>query len=245
MRKILAIDVGLKNMGVCIASPTLTGQTKIIKWAVQDVFNLSPQKCMCLTKKCKVCGKNALWVSDTVVSCKTHANPLVCVPLQCQKTPTKSMCHNQIAVNTIKAIEAFVADHTDIDVCVIEQQPCINQRMRFVSHVLFTRMIMMGCPDVRFKRATAKLRIFKNMHSDCPTMATPSVLQCRPGYARRKHLSVLCTRWALENVIDEPDDWKVFFESHNKKDDLADSLGYILSETLTPPVRKRLLQSTT
>lgn len=239
--KILSIDVGIKNMGVCIASPiALSGKTQIIKWAVLDVLNLTsvPSKCLALTKKNTVCGKNATWVG-TPATCKIHAHPLA-TPLPAKKK-AKAMCHNEIVVNTIRSIETFVADHR-IDVCVIEQQPCINQKMRFVSHVLFTRVVMMGIPDVRFKRATAKLRVYSNL-SNCPTMATPSVTQCRPGYARRKHLSVLCTRWALQNVIHEPDEWIALFNAHSKKDDLADSLGYILSETLTA-ARKRLLAST-
>ena len=74
---ILTLDVGLKNLAICVMS----NETNVRCIKLWEVFNLLDdqciEKCTMLTKKGSVCGKNCLYKYKTVTNeiqhtCKTH-----------------------------------------------------------------------------------------------------------------------------------------------------------------------------
>ena len=74
--KILSIDVGIKNLALCIIENNNTG-FHVKFW---DIINLSEERtyyCNCMTqnkKNAKVCSKLAQYYKDDNFFCKTHAN---------------------------------------------------------------------------------------------------------------------------------------------------------------------------
>ncbi|ARR75008.1 hypothetical protein SAGO17_0090, partial [Mimivirus AB-566-O17] len=126
----------------------------------------------------------------------------------------------QVAVLVIKRMNVFLVDKEDLlkDVTkvMIELQPKVNNKMKFTSHVLFSKFVeyFMGFPGsvpVVFERATRKLKVYKGPEIKCE-LKTP--------YSRRKFMAVEHTRWFLKSGNKE---YITFFESNKKKDDLSDS----------------------
>ena len=98
-----------------------------------------------------------------------------------------------------------------IDKILIENQlsPLAN-RMKTIQGMIAQYFIMNGMNDVDFISATNKLKLFSENNVK------------KIGYAERKQISIKYTMSMLE-VNDINKHWIEFFESHGKKDDLADS----------------------
>ena len=73
--RVLSIDIGIKNMAVCLLESDDAKSFNILQW---DVFNLcgTPPICKCFTqrkKQTKMCNKRASYEKDGVFYCKIHA----------------------------------------------------------------------------------------------------------------------------------------------------------------------------
>ena len=74
--KILSIDVGIKNLAICLLEVTDSKLYKINNWEVINLCNDTIPKCSCYLsgKKSKnKCDKNAKYTKDGKNYCKTHA----------------------------------------------------------------------------------------------------------------------------------------------------------------------------
>ena len=74
--KVVSIDIGIKNLAICILETTKIG-FDIIFW---EIINLSEEtKCNCNIKiknNTKICNKSAIYSKDNQFLCKTHVNSL-------------------------------------------------------------------------------------------------------------------------------------------------------------------------
>ena len=108
----------------------------------------------------------------------------------------------------------------DIDLVLIENQisPIAN-RMKTIQGMIAQYLIMRGIKNIIFYSAINKLKTF--IGSD------------KTSYSERKHLSISYTSQIItkNNLLN---DWLTFFNSHKKKDDLADSflqgLSYLIQK---------------
>jgi len=72
--KILSIDVGVKNLAICLFDIIDPNDFKILIWDVVDLENTVTYKCNCMCKKTKkTCDKKASYVKENQFFCKTHA----------------------------------------------------------------------------------------------------------------------------------------------------------------------------
>jgi len=72
--KILSIDVGVKNLAICLFEVINQNDFKILIWDVVDLENTVTYKCNGICKKTtKTCDKKASYVKDDQFFCKTHA----------------------------------------------------------------------------------------------------------------------------------------------------------------------------
>lgn len=73
--KLLSIDIGIKNLALCIIYIKDDGTFDIIQWDVINLCNQVPL-CKCITlnkKKQKTCDKKATYEKDGIYYCKIHA----------------------------------------------------------------------------------------------------------------------------------------------------------------------------
>ena len=102
----------------------------------------------------------------------------------------------------------------------IELQPKINQKMKFISHIIYGKLVELyynTTTTIRFVRAAQKLKAYNG-----------PILQCnlKSSYAKRKWLSIQYTNWFLENRFCENEKlkWHDHFNNHKKRDDMGDTL---------------------
>ena len=105
-----------------------------------------------------------------------------------------------------------------IDEVVIENQPVLkNPTMKSIQMIIFSFFVQNGIINNDSKinniilfSARNKLKTYDGPKIDASHL--------KNKYSQRKFLSVEYTKYFIKNV----DKWNVFFNSHKKKDDLAD-----------------------
>lgn len=124
----------------------------------------------------------------------------------------------------------------DVNEVVIENQPALkNPRMKSIQMFIYSFFFIGGkngrlsyLNQVAFFSATKKLNptniveniLKKNKEEPAQAPAPEEPLSEYRAYKKRKNDSI----FIVSCVLDEMDEWKRFFLSHPKKDDLADSL---------------------
>lgn len=126
----------------------------------------------------------------------------------------------------------------DVNEVVIENQPALkNPRMKSIQMFIYSFFFIGGkngrlsdLNQVAFFSATKKLnptnivedilKKNKKITKDEPVVKDEEPLSEYRAYKKRKNDSI----FIVSCVLDEMDEWKKFFLSHPKKDDLADSL---------------------
>jgi hypothetical protein len=225
------VDIGIKNLALCVMGRN--EETCQIYFKLWEVFNVvedeSDRLCCELMKNKMVCGnmvsykhKNA--EGDIVYTCKKHFPKDV--PMKNDNLikikKVKDFSLQEIASKVITQMTKLFANYgelfSNVGKVLIELQPKVNNKMKFVSHIVYSKFVehyMTSVPvPIRFVRASQKLKAYKGPEVQCK-LKTP--------YAKRKYLSVEYTKWMLDNLnVEDVAAWKTIFSKHKKQDDLSD-----------------------
>jgi hypothetical protein len=128
-----------------------------------------------------------------------------------------------IGRNMHRRFDALPHIATGIDVVIIENQlSTLATRMKTLQGMITQYFIMRGVPDIRFISATNKLKLFSKEGED-----KDKDKEVKDDYADRKKRSIEITRSLIlitasiaSQITGSP--MTVKFETHKKKDDLAD-----------------------
>lgn len=202
----LGIDIGLKNLSLCII------HDKHIKlWEtyniIEDIF-------------CIVCGKNAKYVYEKKNFCGIHSRKLT--GKKVLNTKIKFFSLQDIASKIINKFEYILKDNKElfniVNLVTLELQPRINAKMKFTSHILFCLLckfyIDKTC-KIKFEKASIKLKNFKQkrLFDNLPNT-----------YKNRKIRAIDYTLYCLNNsALLNSLEYLNFFKDKKKKDDLSDS----------------------
>lgn len=232
---VLAIDVGLKNLAVCVMSCREAGVFTSYDIKYWDVINTLEKENVCagVTKKGLTCGKKASYrysdAGNIVFSCKPHVPKNV----RSIKIPVKKVKDFQlqtIAEIVLAKVDCLLQDisFATVSKIVIELQPKINNKMKFVSHILYGKLV--DCiakqhlkTQVRFVRAAKKLKAYTGPAIPC---------HLKGAYATRKYLAIKHTQWFLRERFAQhaSEKWSQFLDQSSKKDDLADCFLMCINE---------------
>ena len=244
--KIISIDVGIKNLAYCILEVHKdTHCFSISKW---DVISFIHKTHTCSENTCNF---NASFVSPQQhYWCKIHAKKhnLIMPPSiakldalrkQCSKLkiehiesmkksdlrkqlqglcckPLKKVSSHQFSLIDIgfamKDVLAEEFKEHSFDVVIIEQQ--MTARMKCIQSMLAQYFIMTGVPHVEFIHAYRKLSHFH------PSLEAPKTKRKKAGYKERKEAAIKNVR----TLLHPHKALYSLFQSHKKKDDMADSL---------------------
>ena len=239
-KKIVSIDVGIKNLAYCIIEKIPNSDKKrdfkILDWGIinilDDKLNNAP-KCTNFLKN-RICNKlatNIIKINDD--------NFYFCDKITCQKSmkikypknkskkikipSTKNTSLLELSSILFKKLLEIKEKFIDIDEVIIENQPVLkNPTMKSIQMVLYSYFIEHGyinsCSkinNIHLFSARNKLKLYDGPSIDC---------NISDKYKKRKFLSIEYTKYYL----DLNPDYKDFFLSHKKQDDLADSFmqGY-------------------
>uniref|UniRef100_A0A6C0LYB4 Mitochondrial resolvase Ydc2 catalytic domain-containing protein n=1 Tax=viral metagenome TaxID=1070528 RepID=A0A6C0LYB4_9ZZZZ len=234
-KKIISIDVGIKNLAYCIMEITTDNkdphQFNIHQWGIINILDEKLNNCLTCSNYIgnKICGK----IICNSVQLPSGEKIGFCDKIRCQKFMINSYekkqikkfkkptCKNTsllelatILLNKLNNLKIEVP----IDEVVIENQPVLkNPTMKSIQMIIFSFFVQNGIINNDSKinniilfSARNKLKTYDGPKIDASHL--------KNKYSQRKFLSVEYTKYFIKNV----DKWNVFFNSHKKKDDLAD-----------------------
>lgn len=226
---ILSIDIGIKNLSLCCMDYTDKNDVSsyVIKlWDVFDTLDTEQHLCKVLKKNGSTCGKRSGYkynLDETIYyTCKTHFPKKIKINTQNIYKPRliKDYLLQDIAKIFLARLQTIYNDNIDIFIniksIVIELQPKINQRMKFISHILYGKLVELyynSTTTIRFVRAVQKLKAYTGPPIEC---------NLKNAYSKRKWLSVKYTTWFLEKSQDNSL-WLQHFQNHKKNDDMSDT----------------------
>lgn len=233
---VLAIDIGLKNLSLCIMSCEKSRdlQSYVINyWDVLNTLEEEP-RCESLTKSGKICGKKCTCKvrvdSNFIYSCKTHSDKNKKV-LKYKSKQVKDFTLQDIAKLVLGKINLIYEEYSafkDVKKVLIELQPKCNNKMKFVSHIVYGKLVDLYNFDdnvtIRFIKAVSKLKGHGLITSE-------ETCKSKNKYAQRKFQGIQYTSNYLKNKFSETqkEQWCSFFESQSKRDDLADCFLYCIN----------------
>lgn len=243
---IISIDVGIKNLAICIAekknnetesnasnytddSDTPQTEFNILYWNVINLIK-EPElfKCGTLIKngkrKGKSCDKTATVKENVLYYCSMH-NPYkkdkdITKELTIKKTKTyvKNIPTQKLSVLLFEALDTLPIDIlNNAKEVLIEQQPSFNPKMKMMSNMIYSHFIRIG---VMNKYSNIKFVKFISPKNKLKVYKGP-IVECnlKTKYSRTKKLGIEYCRYIIQNDNINLD----LFNNHNKKDDLADS----------------------
>ena len=229
---ILTIDIGLRNLAMCIMSAVDKQDIStynIHLWDVYNTLDSDDYACEGVQKSGKVCGKKCtckyLMDNEYKYCCKTHfpKNIEFAKNNVFKKKTINDYLLQNIAKIVLTKIQEIFNDNKDIFTSVkqilIELQPKINRKAIFTSHIIYGKLVELykeTDTTIRFVRASQKLKAYTGPEIVC---------KLKGAYAQRKWFSVQYTKWFLETKFsqDHKEKWLPFVLSHKKADDICDT----------------------
>ena len=220
---IASFDVGIKNLAFCVLKycPEKPDGCRfdINQWEVINILEgeecknppTSSVRCQAIlthgAKTGQRCNLITKWLAiDGQSYCGHHKPP----------DATRILRAGNLSMYELSCLVVKALDKRDFTMCskvIIEQQPSKNARMKNLSMLLLNYFAIKYADkihDVQFVHAKRKLTVYDGPYIEC---------KLKTRYARNKFYGVCYCRWLIRN---DPH-WLAYFESHKKKDDLADA----------------------
>jgi len=228
----LTVDIGLRNLSMCCMScidKNDLSSYQLHFWDVINTLQHEEHKCSAVMKGGNICNKKcSLQYENNGVqhySCRTH------FPKDIKKLKkneykdklVKDFILQDIALIVLQKVEELCVLEYEtfkrVHHVVIELQPKINNKMKFVSHLIFGKFVEFykgTNTTVRFVRASQKLKGYTGPDFKCTL---------KGAYAKRKWLSIQYTKWYLENKLskEQLNYWMPIFMSKPTQADMGDT----------------------
>ena len=246
---ILSIDIGLRNLALCIMSAEDKKNIdtyKIHLWNVFNTLDSDDYKCQGIQKSGKICNKKCGYKyklnGELGHSCKTHFPKDIKLNLK-EHVFKKKMIDDYLLQDIAKIVLSKLQDIYDdnkvifdqLTGIIIELQPKINQKMKFTSHIIYGKLVELYKDTnvtIRFVRASQKLKSY-----------TGPVIECKlkGAYAKRKWLSVQYTKFFLENKFcqEQKEIWLDDFLTCGKADDRSDTFLMAINSIYGIPPKQK------
>lgn len=241
---ILSIDVGIRNLALCLLSLSSLEKINIHYWKWYDILDdssenqqiiVKPKKlkktlqekkdilentgiCQSIIKKTgKECGKKGQKNTKGRAYCGTHDIKRKHTQDDTQMWAYTMLCKLPEIVAEIDEILENIINGKQVFEIVIEQQSLDNKKILLQSHLIYGFLVFHYKNNIkaRFVPAYNKLSVYTGPEFECK-LKTP--------YAKRKFLAKKHTEFFLDS-IPELFKWREFYEmGKNKKDDLSDAM---------------------
>ena len=215
---VMSIDVGIKNLGVCVLKCSNKNKYEILSWKAISLMNDDNETriCQSVLKNGNYCKSNGLYFYCDKFYCGRHLSPDVSKSTSIVKDPkAKNMSIVNLGVNLKEKLDEECDKlGMKIDKVLIENQisPIAN-RMKTVQGMIMQYFIMRNVFDIEMISSQNKLKLLKkyDVFSE----------EEKKSYKSRKMLGIKLTEYLLDND-DNFKKYKGMFVG-KKKDDLADA----------------------
>jgi hypothetical protein len=248
---ILSIDIGLRNLSLCVMSSdqkTNIQSYKIHLWGVYNILDTDDYKCKSIQKNGKVCDKKCLYKYKTNENnqnennqnennqnendnenvkycCKTHF-PKEMLPMKknnhFKKKAVNDYLLQDIAKIIIYKLDEIYTKHKDTFIQI--KSIIIELQPKMARKMIFVSHIIYGKLVELFIDTLTTIR-FVRASQKLKAYTGPDIeCKLKGSYAKRKWLSIQYTKWFLENKMEgvEKERWLDHFLQHGKKDDMSD-----------------------
>ena len=211
MSKIISIDVGIKNLGLCIFS-ILNNEIDIVKWETVTLVEEVTKKCDGYTSSKKKCTNEAKYILGCEYYCGIHKK---CDSLLIKKKKAEKENMVTLGKNMKEIFDEIFFDISGIEVVLIENQisPIAN-RMKTLQGMIMQYFIMRDLYKIEMISSQNKLKVYDKHVKEMKENKENS-------YKIRKKMGIGLT----EYIINNNENWgryKSLFVG-KKKDDLADA----------------------
>jgi hypothetical protein len=225
---IVTIDVGIKHLALCIMNtscPSDFQQYNIVLWDVFDLLNVENHTCQSLTKKNTLCNKKCNYKYEkentTFFTCKTHFPKDIILSKNNSFKPKnfKDYLLQEIAIIVLNKLNLLFEEYhsifSNVTKVLIELQPQINNKMKFISHILYGKFVekLNDTATIRFVRAAQKLKAYTGPNIQC---------NLKNAYEQRKFYAIQYTKWFLENKFNK-EQYDKWYHLLNNSPDKADT----------------------
>lgn len=131
----------------------------------------------------------------------------------------------------IQKLKDLFKDETNLDYVLIENQPCIkNPTMKSIQIIIYTYFNLHNCScKVQLISASNKLKV-KDLPEEMHILAIKEKAK-GVKYKENKLLAILYAEHYVRKRTEDSEKWISFYQSHKKKDDLADSYLQVVAFT--------------
>lgn len=229
--KVIAWDIGLKNLSYCILEkggdgPLTKHNYSVIDWEVIDLYpeDNKNYKCKSLTKKNSICGKQAKYYYKDNFYCKKHSSK---DSKEIKNKKTKNKNPFEYALRIKKELDKK-PELCNVNYVLIENQPAlVNPIMKTVQVIILSYFSFKYTHDspyiVQNINAKRKEKLPENdidwETSKYKEEYIKRIENIGSKYTKRKLLCFYYAKMCLEPSPEMQD----FLLNHKKKDDLTDS----------------------
>lgn len=226
-------------------NPFIKGwDTKLIKVYDGDNEDNEDKKCKFMyPKKKTICNKKSKYVTNNNIHyCTSHQKAFIKnkkKEITLQPIKTKKCTDADMGDLTEKMYRAMdkIPELLQVDSVLIENQPVKkNPTMKTVASVLFGYFVLNGIVNkkitnsdiinVKFSSPTNKLKVDKEKTK--LELSKGTTLSQKYAIGKKLAKKYCVDLVSKMTIINKPNEWKTFYDTHKKKDDLADSFlqGY-------------------
>jgi hypothetical protein len=259
---VLTIDVGIINLALCCMTK-INDKYKILFCELLNILEIDITKnttntttdlpsinskiCNTLQKNKNKCKNKAKFLDNGSYYCKKHFKGTIN-----KKTKLKTLKVNDFLLQDIaqriiivfnnlknKYSSLFSSsnsnnDNTIIQSIQIELQPKLNNKMKFISHIIYGKLteIFLYSPNtkIRFVAAKNKLKnnytVNNNINLDSNNNSNSIInYKGKKNYKKRKQQSIdYVMKYLNDNLIDDTETWLSYFSNLKKCDDISDTI---------------------
>ena len=212
MSKLISIDVGIKNLGLCIFSIKEDDTIDVEKWKTVSLVGDVTRKCDGYTSSNQKCVNNATYLLGDQCFCGVHKRNDA-IQIKKKKAEKENMV--TLGKNMKDIFDELMCDVSGIEIVLIENQisPIAN-RMKTLQGMIMQYFIMCGLEKIEMISSQNKLKIYDD-YVKCVKEKNGN------SYNVRKQLGIMLT----EHILSVNKEWECYRELFvgKKKDDLADS----------------------
>ncbi len=222
----LGWDIGIKNLAYCI----LDENSKIKELNIINLIDDVKHICQCQNKNGKDCSQNAINIDKLGKKyCKRHSNDIKGL----KKIKIKK-CKNYSLEEIGRRLFENLDNNEIFMECnhiIIENQPVLkNPTMKSIQIMLYSYFLLKNkkMESIQLVNATNKLKVFKGKLSE---ENETKIKKIKDKYRKNKFMAIEHTKC----MIHDDEYFLNFFESHKKKDDLADA--YLMCKYLINKIK--------
>tara|TARA_B100000482_G_C12569623_1_gene283459 strand:- start:253 stop:945 length:693 start_codon:yes stop_codon:yes gene_type:complete len=212
MSKIISIDVGIKNLGLCIFCINNDDTIDIVKWQTISLMGGVIRKCDGYTSSKSKCENVAKYKFENECFCGVHKKKGA---IEIKKKNAEKVNMVTLGKNMKDVFDELLFDISGVEIVLIENQisPIAN-RMKTIQGMIMQYFIMNGLEKIEMISSQNKLKIFDNYVKEMKESKGNS-------YNVRKKMGIMLTQY----IITINEGWSRYNEMFigSKKDDLADS----------------------